>query len=114
MATPAGIESRDYSIEVLQPRIESRDKMCHSRWMKIRWCGTCGVMGSCGVVGIVCGCGRNLMLPAFKVARCHAHKGKGAVRPRGVRRSSGGVVSWVGAASWELRVAVNERDGRRS
>ena len=25
-------------------------------------------MGSCGVVGIVCGYGRNLMLTAFKVA----------------------------------------------
>ena len=42
--------------------------MCHSRWMKIRWCGMCGVMGSRGVVGITCGCGRNLMLAAFKVA----------------------------------------------
>ena len=55
-------------------------------------------MGSSGVVGIAGGCGRNLMLAA-----CHAHKCRGVVRPRGVRRTSGGVVPWVGEASWESR-----------
>ena len=65
MATPAGTTC---STEVLQLRIDARDEMCHSPWMKIRWCGKCGVMGSCGVVGIARGCGRNLMIAAFKVA----------------------------------------------
>ena len=37
MATPAGTT---YSTEVLQPRIDARDEMCHSHWMKIRWCGS--------------------------------------------------------------------------
>ena len=35
--TPAGTTC---SREVLQLRIDARDKMCHSRWMKIRWCGS--------------------------------------------------------------------------
>ena len=37
MATPAGTTC---STEVLQLRIDAQDEMCHSRWMKIRWCGS--------------------------------------------------------------------------
>ena len=37
MATPTGTTC---STEVLQLRIDARDEMCHSRWMKIRWCGS--------------------------------------------------------------------------
>ena len=37
MATPAGTTC---STEVLQLRIDARDEMCHSHWMKIRWCGS--------------------------------------------------------------------------
>ena len=58
MATPAGTTCSTPSVR----------KYLSEKWMKIRWCGTCGVMGSCGVVGIACGYGKNLMLAAFKVA----------------------------------------------
>ena len=100
MATPAGTTC---STEVLQLRIDARDEMCHSRWMKIRWCGTCGVMGSCGVVGIACGCGRNLMLAAFKVAHMSCtQRQRGGAAERG-EAHVGGVVPLVGEALWESR-----------
>ena len=44
--------------------------------------------------------------PKFSWPACHAHKGRGAVWLRGMRRTSGDVVPWVGAASWESRVGV--------
>ena len=95
MATPVGTTC---SIEVLQLRIDARDEMCHSRWMKIRWCGMCGVMGSCGVVGIACGCGRNLMLAAFKVAHMSStQRQRGSAVERGEAYVGGrGAVGWSG------------------
>ena len=60
-------------------------------------------MGSCGVVGIACGCGRNLMLAAFKVAHMSCtQRQRGGAAERG-EAHIGGVVSWVGEASWESR-----------
>ena len=59
MATPAGTTC---STEVLQLRIDARDEMCHSRWMKIR----CGAGKPCP---IGCGCGRKLMVAAVQLAR---------------------------------------------
>ena len=106
MATPAGTTC---STEVLQLRIDARDEMCHSRWMKIRWCGMCGVMGSCDIVGIACGCGRNLMLAAFKVAHMSCtQRQMGGAAERGEAHVGGRVVSWVRAASWESWVALVE------
>ena len=95
MATPAGTTC---STEVLQLRIDARDEMCHGRWMKIQWCGTCGVMGSCGVVGIACGCGRNLMLAAFKVAHmsCTQRQRGGAAERREAHVGGRGAVGWSG------------------
>ena len=66
-------------------------------------------MGSCGVVGIACGCSRNLMLAAFKVAHMSCTKRqRGGAAERGEAHVGGRVVSWVRAASWESRVAVVE------
>ena len=95
MATPAGTTR---SIEVLQLRIDARDEMCHSRWMKIRWCGTCAVMGSCGVVGIAWGYGRNLMLAAFKVAHmsCTQRQRAGAAEWGEAHVGGRGAVGWSG------------------
>ena len=72
--------------------------MCHSRWMKIRWCGTCGDMGSCGVVGIACGRGRNFMLAAFKVAQMSCtQRQRGGAAERGEAHVRGcGAVGWRG------------------
>ena len=65
-------------------------------------------MGSCDVVGIACGCGRNLMLAAFKVAHMSCtQRQRGGATERG-EAHVGDVVPWVGAASWESRVAVDE------
>ena len=93
MATPAGTTC---NTEVLQLRIDARDKMCHIRWMKIRWCGTCGVMGSCGGVGIARGCGRNLMLAAFKVAHmsCTQRQRGGAAEKGEAHVGGRGAVDW--------------------
>ena len=65
-------------------------------------------MGSSGVVGIACGCGRNLMLAAFQVAHMSCtQRQRGGAAERGEAHVGGrGVV--VGAASWESRVAVDE------
>ena len=95
MATPAGTT---YSTKVLQLRIDARYKMCHSRWMKIRWCGTCGVMGSCGVVRIACGCGRTLMLAAFKVDHmsCTQRQRAGAAEWGEAHVGGRGAVGWSG------------------
>ena len=70
--------------------------------------GMCGVMGSSGVVGIACGYGRNLMLAAFQVAHMSSTPRQSGGTTERVRRTSGDVVPWVGAASWESRVAVDE------
>ena len=65
-------------------------------------------MGSCGVVGIACGCGRNLMLAAFQLAHMSCtQRQRGGAAERG-EAHVGDVVPWVGAASWESRVAVDE------
>ena len=65
-------------------------------------------MGSSGVVGITCGCGRNLMLIAFQLAHMSCtQRQRGGAAERG-EAHVGDVVPWVGAASWESRVAVVE------
>ena len=58
----------------------------------------CGVMGSNGVMAIVCGCGRNLMLAAFKVAHMSCtHSQRGGAAERGEAHVRGrGVVGWSG------------------
>ena len=55
-------------------------------------------MGSCGVVGIVCGYGRNLMLVAFKVAHMSCtQRQRGGAAERGEAHVGGrGVVGWSG------------------
>ena len=60
--------------------------------------GTCGVMGSSGVVGIACGCGRNLMLAAFKVAHMSCtQRQRGGAAERGEAHVGGrGAVGWSG------------------
>ena len=60
-------------------------------------------MGSSGVVGIACGCGRHLMLAAFQVAHmASTQMQRGGAAERG-EAYVGGVVPWVGEASWESR-----------
>ena len=55
-------------------------------------------MGSSGVVGIVGGCGRNLMLAAFKVAHMSCtQRHRGGVAERGEAHVGGrGAVGWCG------------------
>ena len=55
-------------------------------------------MGLCGVVGIACGCGRNLMLAAFKVADMSCtQRQRGGAAERGEAHVGGrGVVGWSG------------------
>ena len=60
-------------------------------------------MGSSGIVGIVCGCGRNLMLATFQLAHMSCtQRQRGGAAERG-EAHIGGVVPWVGEASWESR-----------
>ena len=69
MATPAGTTC---STEVLQLRIDARDEMCHSRWMKIRWCGSTDRSTAAEQANRVqsgCGYGRKLMVTAVQLAR---------------------------------------------
>ena len=66
--------------------------------------GDVGVMGSSGVVGIACGCGRNLMLAVFKVAHMSCTpRQRGGAAERGEAHVGGrGAVGWscvVGIAS---------------
>ena len=58
----------------------------------------CGVMGSCGVMGIACGYGRNLMLAAFKVAHMSCtQRQRGDAAERGEAHIGGrGAVGWSG------------------
>jgi hypothetical protein len=55
-------------------------------------------MGSSGVVGIACGCGRNLMLAAFKVAHMSCtQRQRGGAAERGEAHVGGrGAVGWSG------------------
>ena len=55
-------------------------------------------MGSCGIVGIACGCGRNLMLAAFKVAHMSCtQRQRGGAAERGEAHVGGhGAVGWRG------------------
>ena len=55
-------------------------------------------MVSCGVVGIACGCGRNLMLAAFKVAHMSCtQRQRGGATERGEAQVGGhGAVGWTG------------------
>ena len=55
-------------------------------------------MGSSGVVGIACGCGRNLMLAAFKVAHMSCtQRQRGGAAERGEAHVGGhGAVGWRG------------------
>ena len=55
-------------------------------------------MGSCGIVGIACGCGRNLMLAAFKVAHMSCtQRQRGGVAERVEAHVAGcGAVGWRG------------------
>ena len=55
-------------------------------------------MVSSGVVGIACGCGRNLMLTAFKVAHMSCtQRQRGGVAERGEAHARGrGAVGWSG------------------
>ena len=55
-------------------------------------------MGSSGVVGIACGCGRNLMLAAFKVGHMSCtQRQKGGAIERGEAHIGGrGAVGWRG------------------
>ena len=53
-------------------------------------------MGSCGVMGIACGCGRNLMLAAFKVDHMSCtQRQRGGAAEMG-EAHVGGVVPWIG------------------
>ena len=66
-------------------------------------------MGSSGVVGIACGCGRNLMLAAFQLAHMsYTQRQRGGAAEKGEAHVED-VVPWVGAVSWESRVAVYEK-----
>ena len=59
-------------------------------------------MASCGVMGNVCGCGRNLMPAAFKVARMSCTQ-----RQRGGAGESGEAhVGGRGAVGWSGVVAI--------
>ena len=55
-------------------------------------------MGSSGVVGIACGCGRNLMLGAFQLAQMSCtQRQRGGAAERGEAHVGGrGVVGWSG------------------
>ena len=55
-------------------------------------------MGSSGVVGITCGCGRNLMLAAFKVVHVSCtQRQRGGATERGEAHDGGhGAVGWSG------------------
>ena len=55
-------------------------------------------MGSSSVVGIACGCGRNLMLAAFKVAHMSCtQRHRGGASERGEAHVGGrGAVGWSG------------------
>ena len=55
-------------------------------------------MGSCGVVGITCGCGRNLILTGFKVAHMSGtQRQRGGAAERGEAHVRGrGAVGWRG------------------
>ena len=65
-------------------------------------------MGSSDIVGITCGYGRNLMLAAFQVTHMSStQRQRGNAAQRG-EAHVGDMVPWVGAASWESRVAVDE------
>ena len=75
-------------------------------------------MGSCGVVGITCGCGRNLMLAAFKVAHMSCtQRQRGGAAERGEAHVGGrGSVGWsgvVGIACGYGSGRNKKRDGRR-
>ena len=60
--------------------------------------GTCGFMDSSGVVGIAGGCGRNLMLAAFKVAHmsCTQRQSGGAAERGEAHVGGRGAVGWSG------------------
>ena len=55
-------------------------------------------MGSSGVVGIACGCGRNLMLAAFQLAHISCtQRQRGGAAERGEAHVGGrGAVGWSG------------------
>ena len=55
-------------------------------------------MGSCGVVGITCGCSRNVMLAAFKVTHMSCtQRQRGSAAERGEAHVGGrGAVGWSG------------------
>ena len=55
-------------------------------------------MCSCGIVGIACGCGRNLMLAAFQVAHMSStQRQRGGAAERGEAHVGGrGVMGWSG------------------
>ena len=69
----------------------------------------CGVIGSSGVVGIACGCGRNLMLTAFQLAHMSCtQRQRGGAAERGEAHVGGrGAVGWssvvgiVSGSGWE-------------
>ena len=74
-------------------------------------------MGSSGVMGIACGCGRNLMLAAFQFAHISctqrqrggaAERGEAHVGGRGAVGSSG-VVGLASGSGRNVMVAVVER-----
>ena len=70
-------------------------------------------MGSSGVVGIACGCGRRLMLAAFQVAHMSStQRQRGGAAERGEAHVGGrGVVGWSDIdREWQWM----KRDGRRS
>ena len=60
--------------------------------------GTRGVVGWSGIVGIACGCGRNLMLAAFKVAHMSCtQRQRGGAAERGEAHVGGhSAVGWRG------------------
>ena len=55
-------------------------------------------MGSSGVMGIACGCGRNLMLAAFQLAHmsCTQRQRSGAAERGEAHIGERGVVGWSG------------------
>ena len=71
-------------------------------------------MGLSGVMGITCGCGRNLMLATFKVAHMSCRqRQRGGAAERGEAHVGGrGAVAWSGVVGIEWQWM--KRDGRRS
>ena len=67
-------------------------------------------MGSSGIVGITCGCGRHLMLAAFKVAHmsCTQRQRGGAAETGEAHVGGRDAVGWSGVVGIAVCVAVVE------